>query len=364
MSEKSARDDIRDLDPDPAAPERLNEFLRHCGRELGGPGSLIARFEESDDTATRNQRRYDQAAAFSALGGTASIVLAIVQLAFHNALAAGWEEGRRAPAIVLLSLEILAIAFTLFSVARSLVLYRQEGWLLWRYRAEQLRLLLYRLLTRPDFWTGREPAGGDYEQWIGRDISMIEVLTRAELQSAARSARMPYLPEPKECQGVDAPTLEGLVNFYRRTRLSAQRAYFQKRAEENPWSWDNPRLLPVFFFSSVGAVFLHFALEIAAFAAKNPSSRTTLQSASVLLLLGAALLPALWAGIRTWRSAHEFARNAMRAAASLGVLTHYSEMLGREKDPARLFTTLDLCETFLDGEQREWLRLMLEADWY
>lgn len=54
----------------------------------------------------------------------------------------------------------------------------------------------------------------------------------------------------------------------------------------------------------------------------------------------------------------------MRAAASLGVLTSYSETLGREKDPVRLFATLDLCETFLDGEQREWLRLMLEADWY
>src|SRR4029079_5916240 len=105
---------------DPAAPERLNEFLRQCGAELQAPGSLIARFAEADDTANRHQRRYDQAAAFSALGGTAAIVLAIVQLAFHHALAAGWDEGRRAPAITLLALEILAIAFTLVSVARSL----------------------------------------------------------------------------------------------------------------------------------------------------------------------------------------------------------------------------------------------------
>jgi hypothetical protein len=189
---------------------------------------------------------------------------------------------------------------------------------------------------------------------------MIEVFTRAELQSAARSARMPYLPEPEECRGVDGPILEGLVNFYRRTHVSAQMAYFQQRAQEDPWSWDNPRLLPFFFFSSVGAVLLHFALEIASFSTKSPGYVTVFRSLSVLLLLAAAILLAVWAGIRTWRSAHEFTRNAMRAAASLGVLTHYSEALAREKDPARLFT----CETFLDGEQREWLRLMLEADWY
>lgn len=59
-------------------------------------------------------------------------MFAIVQLAFHHSLDAGWEEGRRVPAIALLSIEILAIAFTLFSVARSLVLYldgEQREWL-------------------------------------------------------------------------------------------------------------------------------------------------------------------------------------------------------------------------------------------
>jgi hypothetical protein len=59
-------------------------------------------------------------------------VFAIVQLAFHHSLDAGWEEGRRVPAIALFSIEILAIAFTLFSVARSLVLFldaEQREWL-------------------------------------------------------------------------------------------------------------------------------------------------------------------------------------------------------------------------------------------
>lgn len=79
-------------------------------------------------------------------------MFAIVQLAFHHSLDAGWEEGRRVPAIALLSIEILAIAFTLFSVARSLVLYRQEEWLVWRYKAEQLRLLLYRLMLEADWY--------------------------------------------------------------------------------------------------------------------------------------------------------------------------------------------------------------------
>jgi len=355
---------MRGIAADPAAPERLKAFLEWCGEEAGGPDALLVRFEHADETADRNRRRYEQSAALSAFGGTVAIVLAILQLAFHHPLVVAWEEGRRWPAIALLAVEVLAVAFTFFSVARSLVLYRQEGWLLWRYKAERLRLLFYRLLTSPDFWTGREPAGGDFLQWIGREVSQIAVLTRVELQALARSAPVPQQPEPAACEGVDAAALEALVNFYRSRRLTAQMAYFQARAQEDPLSWDNPRLLPFFFFSSVGAVFVHFGFEIASFASKNPQSGAIYRSISIFFLLCAAVLPAVWAGIKTWRSAHEFTRNAARAAASLGVLKRYSERLGREKEPARVFATLDLCETFLDAEQREWLRLMLEADWY
>src|SRR5262249_1711774 len=206
--------------------------------------------------------------------------------------------------------------------------------------------------------------GGDCSRWIGREVSEIEVLTRVELQALARSTPVPEQPEPAACEGVDAASLEGLVNFYRSTRLSARMAYFQARAQESPLSWDNPRLLPFFFFSSVLAVFIHFGFEIASFFAGNPQSASVLRSSRRFFLLCAAVLAALWAGIKTWRSAHELTRNAARAAASLGVLKRYSERLGREKEPSRVFATLDLCETFLDAEQREWLRLMLEADWY
>ena len=356
-------EDMRGLAADPAAPPRLRELIARCGPD-GGPGSLFERFEEADRTAANNRRRYELSAALSAFGGTVAIILAILQLAFHHPLVEAWQEGRRLPVLSLLVLEILAVAFTFFSVARSLVLYRQEGWLLWRYKAERLRLLFYRLLASPDYWTGREPAGGDYAQWIGREVSEIEVLTRVELQALARSAPVPEQPEPAACEGVDAADLESLVNFYRSTRLSAQMAYFQARAQESPLSWDNPRLLPFFFFSSVAAVFVHFGFEIASFASRNSQSVAVFRSISVFFLLLAAVLPAVWAGLKTWRSAHEFTRNAARAAASLGVLKRYSERLGKEKEPSRIFATLDLCETFLDAEQREWLRLMLEADWY
>ena len=356
-------EDMRGLAADPAAPARLRDLIARCGPDAGA-GSLFERFEQADETAARNRHRYEQSAALSAFGGTVAIILAILQLAFHHQLVDAWQEGRRVPALSLLLLEIVAVAFTFFSVARSLVLYRQEGWLLWRYKAERLRLLFYRLLTSPDYWTGREPAGGDFSQWIGREVSEIEVLTRVELQALARSAPVPEQPEPAACEGADAAELEGLVNFYRSSRLSAQMAYFQARAQESPLSWDNPRLLPFFFFSSVAAVLVHFGFEIASFLAKSPQSGAVFRSISVFFLLLAAVLPAVWAGIKTWRSAHEFTRNAARAAASLGVLKRYSERLGKEKDPSRIFATLDLCETFLDAEQREWLRLMLEADWY
>ena len=355
---------MRGIAADPEAPERLREFLARCGTEAGGPDALLARFDQADSTADRNRHRYEQSAALSAFAGTVAIVLAILQLAFHHPLVAAWEEGRRLPALSLLAFEVAAIALTFFSVARSLVLYRQEGWLLWRYKAERLRLVFYRLLTSPDYWTGREPAGGDFSQWIGREVSEIEVLTRVELQAVARSAPVPEQPGPEASAGVDPAALDGLVNFYRSRRLASQMNYFQARAQENPLSWDNPRLLPFFFFSSVAAVFVHFGFEIASFAAKTPQSVAIYRSISIFFLLCAAVLPAIWAGIKTWRSAHEFSRNAARAAASLGVLKRYSERLGKEKDPARIFATLDLCETFLDAEQREWLRLMLEADWY
>jgi hypothetical protein len=52
VNAKGAKDDIRDLAPDPAAPERLNEFLRRCGAEAADPDSLIARFKEADTTSS------------------------------------------------------------------------------------------------------------------------------------------------------------------------------------------------------------------------------------------------------------------------------------------------------------------------
>jgi hypothetical protein len=77
-------------------------------------------------------------------------------------------------------------------------------------------------------------------------------------------------------------------------------------------------------------------------------------------------LPVVGWGIRTYRSAHEYARSA----SLFHVKHHNLEDLKREIEQADLGSPNTLKrllwkgEDYLEREHREWLWLMVEAEWY
>ena len=92
----------------------------------------------------------------------------------------------------------------------------------------------------------------------------------------------------------------------------------------------------------------------------------------IILIALAASFPVIGAGIRTLRSAHEFARLASLFRAKHNALKRIrdaldelmNEKIAVKNKTAQVLHTLWQCEQFLEDEHYEWLRLMLDAEWY
>jgi hypothetical protein len=83
-----------------------------------------------------------------------------------------------------------------------------------------------------------------------------------------------------------------------------------------------------------------------------------------LLIVLAACLPVLGAGIRTLHTASERRRNAIRFQAKYYTLEKLRQELQQETDADAIFRLLSQCERIMEIEHREWLRLMIEAEWF
>ena len=154
--------------------------------------------------------------------------------------------------------------------------------------------------------------------------------------------------------------------------MADQRAYFRRRFGRLDFlDLLTRRLPPLVFYASVVFAFLHFTVHLLAdhFAERGQHPR-----ADGLLVFGgactlfAAALPVVGAGVRTLRSAFEFGRNKLRYRAAHHALTRLANRLDARRrdalDAPGLFRELSLCELILEHEHREWLRLMVEAEWY
>jgi hypothetical protein len=94
--------------------------------------------------------------------------------------------------------------------------------------------------------------------------------------------------------------------------------------------------------------------------------RSSLEAASTLLIAASAGFPVTWAGIRTFRAARESSRNVARSTARREMLDEVARRLDEDRraEPTSLLGELQICELVLDSDQREWLRLMREVEWY
>lgn len=154
------------------------------------------------------------------------------------------------------------------------------------------------------------------------------------------------------------PAANELRDYYGTRRLQYQLDSFRRWANENVTLHSVTRYLPPFlFFGSVGAVLIHFWYDI-------KTKPEQLDSFSRWMILLAESLPVLGGAVRTFRSAYEFARNTHRHRAKAVTLTSIGSVLEHATEPRAQFLALWFSEQTLENEHWEWLRLMIEAEWF
>jgi len=289
--------------------------------------TFFREFEETDRLAQRLQHRHRLTTLIGAAVGVGLLLFALIEESTPDA---SWVRG------VELALGLVVIAATVTGMANRF----HHRWLGTRTRAERLRLLFFSTLADPEFWRSGKPRS-DWPR-----------LKEVELKAWARGGSIPAIPGP----GSSVPPIpEGLARFYEKARLATQITYFQDRLErERVRVWDDPAIVQLIFFASVILIIVHALI-------KGVEQLSLFDQLFVLL---AAAIPTIFAGFRTWRSSNEFARNRARAQAKLSQLIDLETALKDAKDPWTVLTTMRLCEAMLEEEQREWARLMTEAEWF
>jgi hypothetical protein len=332
--------DMQDDLSDVSGEGRLALFLRQCQSQL------VLHYGNASRKA-RNWQAFFRAVAASVAGLGLFGLLCSIDVLTLAALKVPEFEALR-------TLEVVSVVSAAGFVVVGLVLSYLKIWLVWRSRAEAYRQLKFRMLVKPGLWAGQEPPRGDWQAWFARELQSAHGLDRHQLEPLSRQEPLGDLANAQPPSSIAAADVSALGDYYARRRLAAQISYFESRAARTSF-WDNPRMLPFFFFGGVACAVAHVILHEG--------------EASFVFLAVSLLAPITWAAIRTWRAANEFARNAARSKAKHTALIRYRDAIldvsrAATPDSARLFHLLALSEALLVSEQREWLRLMLDAEWY
>jgi hypothetical protein len=310
---------------------------------------LTPTFDRLDMRAIEHQRRYRWVILVTASGGSLAVLASLAQLTLERL---GYDAEWAA------TTEVVAILVTVVAIGFGYYYGWLKHWLHDRFRAEQLRLLKFSSLLDPRMW-GSAPLRAAWQSDVLSARDHIVELKEEDLKLQSERGSIPKLATHDDCCDLTSDAFDALLAFYRRKRIISQRGYFDVACTRGVSFLDEPKLLPIFFIASVLMVAAHVFVSHFIAGAGAAKVSTVLSAAS-------AGLPVSWAGIRTYRSAREFSRNVARSAARRQMLDEVAGRLDEtpRPDPTALLGELQICELVLDSDQREWLRLMREVEWY
>lgn len=341
--------DLRDAPDELAALEStplLRSALEAIGDEVAGP------FDEADRRALGHQRSYRRITWWATTFGTLAILFAVAELVVEALHVAGLGER-------LLAAEIACLVVAALAVLRGLFAYRHENWLLERCRAEQLRALKFTFLLDPALWSGGAGGLAAWRERLHGEVEKVRLLRHVDIDVIACTEQLPPTHAAVAAGLPDEASLAALSEYYDRKRLAPQREYFMHAAAHEQGM--GARALPLFFFASVFLVMVHAALALVGHA----SEAEAVVVAGTFLAAASIAIPVVWAGIRTQHGAREGARNAMRSKARHGALRELGARLSAGRGNAlEAMWTMRMTEFLLQVDQREWLRLLREAEWY
>lgn len=356
--------------------DALGEFLRLCDprpenrvdpKHPPADMSLREAFDVADARAKDGQAKFRRITRWGAWLGMSALIVLVGRLALKGEIgrALEWLPAWAAkPAELAVHYADALLAFgACIAVIVGLVDFLHEEWLVQRFQAERHRLLKFRLLIDPRTWTRGGLGSPEWGQELAHEVQKIRSLVHLSKDSLALGEDVPRLPPPAVWSSMAfdpaSPLLGDIVAYYRRRRLDSQVSYFLGRVSAHVPSIGNRRLPPLIFFGGVVCVLVAFVLDVLS------GDRSAVR---LFVFLGAAA-PAAAAAIRTIRSAYEWERNAERSRGMHATLTRigrylYEEQTAQTATPQNIFAYLSLSEFALASDQREWMRLMGDAEWY
>jgi len=352
---------------------RDGEDIRNLGNPLGLVisyihASLFETYDEYDREAIKKQKYHRTFSTIAVFFGTLSILLAIFQV-FLKAYGdfgsflnypeiAYFEKGAFFSAVI-----TIVIAWG----SRLL-----KDWLNRRYLAEQCRTLKFRALIHPylsfstgDAWEER------FTKWKTRFDEMVLSLKENEKLTLDEILASDHISDPpRDTTGIplNIPYLVMLVDYYQEKRIRTQLEYFSARARSfrtiNKYTERVPQLC---FICGVLFAGLQFGIEFFHLLSFMP--QPAVEKIQAYLLLITLILPSLGVAFRTWRSSIEVSRNASLFGAKHTALTQFEIRLSEERSKTdvnweEVLKIMWECENFLEGENKEWLRIMHDAEWF
>jgi hypothetical protein len=322
------------------------------------------------DTKAMDQQKWHRWASKIAIGaGTVAILLSLIGVVLE-AKGSDWGIDFAKDFSQYLwgaELAFFAIAISMIFVASK---YKwHKNWLVERFCAEEYRTRKFRALLQSSLFCSPEnPWSERYYLWkAGFDGEFRTVKTgiKKNVQQCIEGDTISLPPPTTSGCSFDEGYLKDLVKYYLDKRLKTQIDYFDNRFDKLEKQDDRfRRILNGGFFLSIILVFLKLVID-----ALLLKSNEVVQVADTLILLIMLSLPILAFAVRTLRSSTEIGRSASLYRAKRNALEDFRDRLviGTERDPRNweeIIKILWECENHLEEVNREWVRIMNEAEWF
>ena len=322
--------------------------------------NVTTRWSQADKAAMKHQVRHQWLARTAVATGVGAIIMAVVLLALKQSwpgfvAAAVWIEG-------------FTVLAGFVSVGMGLWAKSDLKWLGCRHRAELLRMLKFRALARTELWCGQD---AQWRSWVENEIAALPDLNRLEPLEEWSSEDTSEAEAPAAgIFSTDQITGQALAIYYRHKRLLNQAEYFERKGNQAGKSLAGKlrHQREHLFFLTIGFVLFHFAADSLSLQMEPPHLAGAAQAwelASLWSIVLAVVLPVLGIGVRAWSAAFELSRKARSFAAKHRAMQKAADRLenGQDEFPV-ILAHLRLNELFLEQEHREWLRLLLDAEWF
>ena len=350
--EKPRDYDMEDSEKDFERWPKLAPVLHDCEITVG------AAYRAADSTARNHHFLHKVAAIFAAFGGMFAVLFAIAQLPPLLPLV-------ELPPDKAKIIEAAAAFVAGVAVVLGLWVALSKKWLVEREKAERCRFVKFGFLISSEAWGS--PTAAVRQARLRAQLEAIEALDWDALQHLGeREDKALEATSPGAAARIDEAILAQLVDYYREQRLYHQLRYFERQAERRHL-WNRlTRVFPfVLFFLSISAALGHFFYDVVVEPYLNMShDPQEVDMVSLSLILVAACFPVVGAAVRVLRTAHEFGRNTLRFRVTSNNLRRLADDLQKPTGSLVKLGILHKAEKVLEAERREWLRLMIDAEWF